>query len=912
MPIKPENKYITKYMKIIHKNKKEDIKLLIDLGADYHGEDIVLTFSAGQYGLNKFVCSYVGGVQTNCVVNNSTVLCLLDNHGLSLGMLSVEIEIRVPDTQMPDGDFRHVTQKMASFVLGGEECSLELTNGESDYFPIESVPEAAINLLSTVIKGEPGKDADIEGCNKAIAAMVALTTEVEMSESKRAEAEQQRMDSEAKRIAVENERKTAENERAEAETQRVETETLRTAAEDTRIEAENLRITKESERTKAETARHEAENLRVSYETKRTESEAARSEAENTRAVAETLRANAEKLRADDEKQRIVNENERKEAESARVNAEALRANAETSRINTETLRAAAERQRAAAEAARQTAESSRDEAETIRQQNETAREQAETLRAEAEAERQQAENIRKQKESERQESEQERIVNNENCVTATNAALSAAQDATTAANNAMEVAATAEATIAKSEKAASDAAVAVETANTALSAAQEATTAANKATTDATNAAGEAKAAADRANEAADLVYNGPEEVVSVALYSAVEGVSTSGLDLYVYINDNSVPLIYTTNENGMATFRVTKGLRYDIVFPDITGCAPIGRLSYTAALQTRGIEVTYREYVVASKERVTIAFRKYPENTTWNGGEIYADGIAYVTINDVETVYHADSDGFVVFEVPIGEEYNVRIEKPDGLHLLSGVYQSTYTAEGGSRFIPVSFHLYLSSFLIVDADGGEWTMDGWEAAGKEVSEAKLLHVATEELLAAGCDFFMSFDMMAYRKYDTTGETINTMAWAVQDVEFTSIPPNGSDPTKDYYYDGLTATNLIVAEGTNRGIATPCHTTTLRQTFTLGLETLKGFTLSYGQWAVMIANYSYINSIVTAMRPDGDVVTKFWGINKGVSAQSSAVGAWFVGSDIANSKKRDAFAGRGFAPFSAYAKSSL
>lgn len=896
-------------MKIIHKNKKEDIKLLIDLGADYHGEDIVLTFSAGQYGLNKFVCSYVGGVQTNCVVNNSTVLCLLDNHGLSLGMLSVEIEIRVPDTQMPDGDFRHVTRKIASFVLGGEECSLELTNGASDYFPEELVPESVINLLPTVIKGEPGKDADIEGCNKAIAAMVALTTDVEMSESKRAEAEQQRMDSEAKRIAVENERKTAENERAEAETQRVETETLRTAAEDTRIEAENLRITKEAERIEAETAREQAENLRVSYETKRTESEAARSEAENTRAAAETLRANAEKLRADAEKQRIVNENERKEAETKRAAAEALRANNETARSNAETQRAEAERKRVAAEAARQTAESSRDEAETIRQQNETASEQAETLRAEAEAERQQAENIRKQKESERQESEQERIVNNENCVTATNTALSAAQDATTAANNAMEVAATAEATIAKSEKAASDAVSAAEQANKAADTANNANKAATTAATNANTSAENANAAADRANEAADLVYNGPEEVVSVALYSAVEGVSTAGLDLYVYINDNSVPLIYTTNENGMATFRVTKGLRYDIVFPDITGCAPIGRLSYTAALQTRGIEVTYREYVVASKERVTIAFRKYPENTTWNGGEIYADGIAYVTINGVETVYHADSDGFVVFEVPTGEEYNVRVEKPDGLHLLSGVYSSTYTAEGGSRFIPVSFHLYLSSFLIVDADGGEWTMEGWEAAGKEASEAKLLHVATEELLTAGCDFFMSFDMMAYRKYDTTGETINGMAWADQNVEFTSIPLNGNDPTKDYYYDGLTATNLIVDEGNNRGIATPCHTTTLRQTFTLGLETLKGFTPSYGQWSPMIANYSYINSIVTAMRPDGDVVTKFWRIKKGVSAQSDALGAWYVDSDFTSKTKTlTTF----YAPFSAYAKSSL
>lgn len=198
---------------------------------------------------------------------------------------------------------------------------------------------------------------------------------------------------------------------------------------------------------------------------------------------------------------------------------------------------------------------------------------------------------------------------------------------------------------------------------------------------------------------------------------------------------------------------------------------------------------------------------------------------------------------------------------------------------------------------------------MDGWEAAGKEASEAKLLHVATEELLAAGCDFFMSLDMMAYRKCDTTGETIKAMAWAVQNVEFTSIPLYGNDATKDYYYDGLTATNLIVDEGTNRGIATPCHTTTLRQTFTLGLETLKGFTPSYGQWAIMIANYSYINSIVTALRPDSDVVTKFWTIKKGTSAQSSARTAWFVSSYLDNFTNKSS---ADFAPFCAYAKSSL
>lgn len=746
-------------MKIIHKNKKEDIKLLIDLGADYHGEDIVLTFSAGQYGLNKFVCSYVGGVQTNCVVNNSTVLCLLDNHGLSLGMLSVEIDIRVPDTQMPDGDFRHVTQKIASFVLGGEECSLELTNGASDYFPEELVPESVINLLPTVIKGEPGKDADIEGCNAAIASARELEEAVAKSEAEREKAESKRQSS----------------------------ETERKQSEEVRIQSEEVRIQSESERNKAEQARNLAEE--------------GRNEAEASRNTAETQRAEAEKQRQKDTEDAIAAlENVKKEATDATTAAQ--------------------------------------------------------------------------------------------NATTNANAAATSANEATAKANTATQ-----------------NAQNATEEATTATTKANTATSNANAAATNANTSAENANAAAERANEAADLVYNGPEEVVSVALYSAVEGVSTSGLELYVYINDNSVPLIYITNENGMATFRVTKGLRYDIVFPDITGCAPIGRLSYTAALQTRGIEVTYREYVVASKERVTIAFRKYPENTTWNGGEVYADGVAFVTIDGEETMYHADSNGMIVFEVPIGKEYKVRIEKPDWLHLLTGVYSATYTAVGASRFIPVSFHIYLSSFLIVDSDGGEWTMDGWETAGKEASEAKLLHVATEELLAAGCDFFMSLDMMAYGKYDTTGETIKKMAWATQNVEFTSIPLNGNDPTKDYYYDGLTATNLIVAEGTNRGIATPCHTATLRQTFTLGLEILKGFTPSYGQWAIMIANYAYINSIVTAMRPDGDVVTKFWNINKGVSAQSSATNAWFVGGYFGDYAKNHSLS---YAPFSAYAKSSL
>lgn len=710
----------------------------------------------------------------------------------------------------------------------------------------------------------------------------------EVAENARVEAESGRIAKEQERVANEQERKAREASRIENESVRLANEQARTASESERVKAENIRKANESDRVRNESSRSEAETLRQQKESERQSAEASRQQAES---------------------ERIANEGERKAAETARQSAEKSRQATEAARADAETKRANAETARANAEKARQQAETNRAEAETIRQQKEGERQEAETIRGNAESGRIEAENIRTQKETERQEAEQERIANNEKCVTATNSALSAADKATTAANNAMQVASTAEATIAKSEKAASDAAAAVQTANSALSAAEKATTAANNATENATTAAGEANKAAERANTAANLVYNGPDENVSVACYTDVEGVSTAGLVLNVYINDSTVPQQYTTDSNGLAAFKVTKGLRYDIVFPDIEGCAPIGRLSYTAALQTRGIEVTYHEAIVAAQEKVTISFMKFPENTTWNGGEPYPGGVARVTVDGVETVYNADSNGQAQFFVPIGKEYRVSIDKPADLHLITGAYSATYTADRAARVIPVSFHPYLSDILIVDKDGGEWTYDGFIASGKDVSEGVLLHIATEELLAVGCDFFMSVDVMAYRKFDTDKTEIRPMLWAAQNVQFTSIPLNGNDASQEYYYDGLTATNLIVQEGLSRGINTDCHTRTLRETYALGVTTLLGFTPSTGQYAPLIANYTYINDIITFLRPDGDVVNKFWNFNKGTSTQQSAKNAYCVGLYVQSNGK---YSGSNYAPVCAYAKPTL
>lgn len=742
---------------------------------------------------------------------------------------------------------------------------------------------------------EEGEDSLLMDTAVAILAPdTGLYDKVLTAEEAREAAETKRAAAESERIAKEQERKTNEDERK--------------ASEASRVENESVRLANEQARTASEAERVKAENIRKQNESERARNESSRSERETAREAAETKRKSAETTRGENETERKANEGERKAAESARQQAETSRQQAETARANAETKRADAETKRADAEKARQQAETSRDEAEAIRQQNETSRTEAETHRAAAETKRTEAENIRKQKETERQSAEQERIANNEKCVTATNSALSAAEKATTAANNAMQVASTAGATIAKSEKAASDAAAAVETANSALSAAEDATTAANNATKNATTAAGEANAAAERANTAANLVYNGPDENVSVACYTDVESVSTAGLVLNVYINENTVPQQYTTDENGLTAFKVTKGLRYDIVFPDIEGCSPIGRMSFTAALQTRGIEVTYQPLQKTQQEHVTISFRRYEENATWQGGTEYPDGVARVTIDGVETTYHADSNGMADFFVDLGKEYTVKIEKPADLHLVNGVYNATYTADRSARVIAISFHAYLSDFLIVDANGSEWTYDGFINSGKDPSEAILIHVATEELLAAGCDYYLSLHVLAYGKYHGTTTSIPPKSWAAQNVQFTSVPVN---PAKDdpLYYDGYKSTYLIINEGLDRGIATDCHTFTTRETIQLGLDTLYGYTPTKGQYEPLIANYDYINDMVLYARPDGNPVSNFWNKNKGTSTQQSATSAYYVSRYVANLIKGNS---SNFSPFPAYAKTSL
>lgn len=138
----------------IHKNRREDLKLLVSLGGEYTpGTPFTIRLTAGDYGVKAYTCAYDGTTYESCQMADGThVLCLLDNHGLPCGRLYSEVTVLVPDPQMPDGTLRLVSHRAVTATDScGEPAAVELTEGHSD---TAGILEAHAALLPPVIKGD--------------------------------------------------------------------------------------------------------------------------------------------------------------------------------------------------------------------------------------------------------------------------------------------------------------------------------------------------------------------------------------------------------------------------------------------------------------------------------------------------------------------------------------------------------------------------------------------------------------------------------------------------------------------------------------------------------------------------------------------------------------------------------------
>ena len=635
------------------------------------------------------------------------------------------------------------------------------------------------------------------------------------------------------RNEAEAQRVSAESERVSAEQTRVSTEDARMTAEVSRVNAESDRVRAEDARTQIEIERQVNELTRKDNETKRIAAESERAKAEDARVTVESSRADAEAQRVDAEGRRVIAESERAVAESGRVSAEAERVQAEKKRQTdmSSAIGSMTERINTAIDELN-THRTEFDEAEDARVNAENSRVEAENKRIKAEADRVSAEGARA-------EAEQARV------------------DAETKRERDFD---------------------------TAIQAAETATTGAEKVNA---KLEGNVLKVTNRNGEVKSVNLTDTDEHVTVNCTTTMEGVSMEGLVINVYINNGADPHQYTTDANGQTEFTITKGATYKVVFPYVQKCNIIDPVQHVASVGNRIIDANYIAET-EKMERLTIKMSKADESgnvTPWEGGK------AYVTIAGKRTEYIMDADGRVVVEIKNGTSYTVSVDKIDGMYEQYDRYSITRTAIADSYRFNFIYRPYESGIWLIDDNNKQWTYDDWEASGNDNSKLMFVRIATLATQRYNGDILISIDKMA-----DFSKVAVTKQWCDQNVEFKNIPLNGRDTNNSnwsrFAYNGLLATQTIIAEGDERGLTTAAADYCYSSTITNGDKLYQGYLPTASQWELTWNNMDIVIDAISKKYPDLNVNKTTFSGNKWTSTQSNAFYSYYFTTAVSGNTK--------------------
>ena len=372
--------------------------------------------------------------------------------------------------------------------------------------------------------------------------------------------------------------------------------------------------------------------------------------------------------------------------------------------------------------------------------------------------------------------------------------------------------------------------------------------------------------------NDEISLSTAAPEYVV-IQLNTNVQEVSVAGKDIQIYYNDNENPEVITTDSNGTASIIVPYGYTYRIVFPDIQGCVTPSSITHIASVFQRSIEVIYKD-VTAFSEVVNIHVGLIENDVS----SPLADVQIGIKIGNRTTQYSTDNDGNIQLSMLYGTVYTVIAPELEGKYLRTYEQQQQFTAEKSFRGVVFNYRTYSNGLFIVDSQNNEYKINEWEEAIEQgtvqTSDAKLIKVATANLVANSGVFYLEIDSLATRTYQNK-------SWASQNLQFYDIPLNGNSSTADYYYDGAQASKLIQKEGNNRAIETPAVDLALSLSTSVGNITLNGFLGSVGQWSQLWVNRVEIDLILASTRPEATYNFSTFTANKWTSTQGSATRAW-------------------------------
>jgi hypothetical protein len=364
-------------------------------------------------------------------------------------------------------------------------------------------------------------------------------------------------------------------------------------------------------------------------------------------------------------------------------------------------------------------------------------------------------------------------------------------------------------------------------------------------------------------------------EEVVTVVITSSVESISVAGLKVNVFLNNGKTPQTYTTDSEGKTTFKVSRGVYYQVAVPEYANAQPLSPIGFTSVGVSKTITFNYEPYDEETSEKVIVTVTKYTDGTgaPWEGKDVI------VTIDNKATTYTTDDKGQATIYVPYLKEYTVRVDDEDGYYVRFNKNSRTYTSRVAQRLIQVNMYQFKTGIYVLDSDATEYYIEDWVAAGKTAEEAIAIRVADQNLRLNRGTFIIRCtdlkDMTKLQKYQ----------WCTQNLQFTSIALNGNTSSDPNYWNGEQSSFLVRQEAEDRSLSVPAFAFAYGQSLEIGGEKLNGFLMSVGQEYVHISNAGTIREVLRTLFGDSvaDAYYKFVnGQTRWTSTQGNATNAWY------------------------------
>ena len=422
--------------------------------------------------------------------------------------------------------------------------------------------------------------------------------------------------------------------------------------------------------------------------------------------------------------------------------------------------------------------------------------------------------------------------------------------------------------------------------ANTAADATNKAIQAAKTATTGAETCnvelSGSTISVTNRDGETKSVDVINTDEEVTVTIASSVNSINVAGIKVNVFLNNGKTPQTYTTDSEGKTTFKVSRGVYYQVAVPEYANAQPLSPIGFTSVGVSKTITFNYEPYDEETSEKVIVTVTKYTDGngTPWEGKEVI------VTIDNKATTYTTDEKGQATIYVPYLKEYTVRVDDEDGYYVRFNKNSRTYTSRVAQRLIQVNMYQFKTGIYVLDNDATEYYIEDWVAAGKSAEEAVAIKVADQNLRLNRGTFIIRCgdlkDMTKLQKYQ----------WCTQNLKFTSIALNGNTSSDPNYWNGEQSSFLVRQEAEERSLSVPAFAFAYGQSLEIGGEKLNGFLMSVGQEYVHISNAGTIREVLRTLFGDSvaDAYYKFVnGQNRWTSTQGSATYAWSYTSQASN-----------------------